>query len=95
MKSAERPDRLDLERDLPTTAQDVAALRRLARHAPMDLDSYFRFLAGFPAPTTEELAARKGPRGDDPFVLPPPGAPDREGGRCCVEGAARRRARNA
>ncbi len=69
-KSDASPDAIDLERDVPTTAEDVAMLRRLARHAPMDLDSYFRFLAAFPA-RTSELAARRGPRGDEPFVLPP------------------------
>ena len=71
MSSAERPDWLDLERDLPTTAEDVAALRLLRRHTAMDLDSYFRFLRSFPAATVEELAARKGPRGREPFTLPP------------------------
>lgn len=70
MSSAEHPDWLDLERDLPTTAEDVAALRRLRRHAPMDLDAYFRFLRSFPAATVEELAGRKGPRGLEPFALP-------------------------
>ncbi len=71
MSSAEHTEWLDLERDLPTTAEDVAALRRLRRHAPMDLDAYFRFLQSFPAATVEELARRKGPRGRHPFTLPP------------------------
>jgi hypothetical protein len=70
MRSGERAERLDLERDLPTTAEDVAALRRLHRQPAMDLDSYFRFLANFPAATLEELAARKGPRGPEHFTLP-------------------------
>ncbi len=71
MKSVERTDWLDLERDLPTTAEDVVALRRLRRHEAMDLDSYFQFLASFPPATVEELAARNGPRGSEPFALPP------------------------
>lgn len=71
MSSTERPDWIDLERDLPTTAEDVAALRLLRRHAPMDLDTYFRFLRSFPAATVEELARRRGPRGPEPFALPP------------------------
>lgn len=73
MRSPATPDWLDLERDLPTTAEDVAALRRLRRHAAMDLESYFRFLGSFPAASVDELAARKGPRGAEPFVLPPGG----------------------
>jgi hypothetical protein len=71
MSCAKRPDWLDLERDLPTTAEDVAALRLLRRHAAMDLDSYFRFLRSFPAATVEDLGRRKGPRGNEPFALPP------------------------
>ncbi len=70
MRSSDRSDLLDLERDLPTTREDVAALARLRRHPPMDLDNYFRFLAAFPAPTLDELAARRGPEGPEPFVLP-------------------------
>ncbi len=62
---------LDLERDLPTTREDIAALRRLRRQPPMDLETYFRFLAGFPAATVAELAARRGPRGPEPFELLP------------------------
>jgi hypothetical protein len=74
MRSFATPDWLDLERDLPTTPEDVAVLRRLRRHAEMDLESYFRFLRSFPAASVEELAARKGPRGAEPFVLPPGGS---------------------
>jgi hypothetical protein len=71
MSSTEHPEWLDLERDLPTTAEDIAALRLLRRHPTMDLDSYFRFLRSFPAATVEELGRRKGPRGGEPFALPP------------------------
>ena len=70
MKSSRRPDALDLERDLPTTAEDVAMLRRLRQHPPMDLDAYFRFLATFAPATPEQLASRRGPTGWEPFVLP-------------------------
>jgi hypothetical protein len=76
MKSVERADWLDLERDLPTTAEDIASLRRFRRHPAMDLDAYFRFLASFPPATVEELAARNGPRGPEPFALPPAGGTD-------------------
>ena len=71
MKSVDQTNYLDLERDLPTTPEDVAALRRLRRHAAMDLDSYFQFLGSFPPAAVEELAARTGPRGPQPFELPP------------------------
>jgi len=70
MTSDERTNRLDLERDLPTTAEDVAALRRLQPRRAMELEAYFEFLASFPSATPEELAARKGPRGTEPFTLP-------------------------
>ncbi len=71
MSSIQRPEWLDLERDLPTSREDIAALRRLRRHPTMDLDSYFRFLGSFPAATVEDLARRKGPRGGEHFALPP------------------------
>lgn len=70
MTSDERTNRLDLERDLPTTAEDVAALRRLCLRRPMELEAYFQFLATFPPATSEELAATKGPRGAKSFTLP-------------------------
>jgi hypothetical protein len=61
---------LDLERDLPTTPADVAALRRLERLPRLDLEQYLRFLSSFPRPSSEELRSRGGPNGDEPFVLP-------------------------
>ncbi len=70
MRSSNHADFLDLQRDLPTTREDVAALARLRRHPPLGFDDYFRFLATFPAATLEELAARRGPHGPEPFVLP-------------------------
>jgi hypothetical protein len=76
MSSFAGADWLDLERDHPTTSEDVAALRLLRRHAPMDLDGYLRFLRSFPAATVDELARRKGPRGREPFALPPIESPD-------------------
>ncbi|HET7291006.1 MAG TPA: hypothetical protein VFM88_01150 [Vicinamibacteria bacterium] len=60
---------LDLDRDLPTTAEDVEALHRLRRLPPMTADEYLRFLASFAPPSAEALRARPGPRGE-PFTLP-------------------------
>jgi len=69
MRSSAPFDRLDLERDLPTTADDTEALRRATRVRPLDLEDYLRFLAALPAPTHEELRARRGPRSGKPFVI--------------------------
>jgi len=60
---------LDLERDLPTTAEDVAALRRAKTILRLDLESYLRFLRQVPAPTASSLRTKRGPRGDRPFEL--------------------------
>ena len=62
-----RPSALDLERDLPTTAQDVAALRRL-RHRPITPRQYADLLAAVGHASYQELARRPGPRGE-PFEL--------------------------
>lgn len=70
MKSNGCSDRLNLDRDLPTTPDDVAALRRVRVPPPMTLAEYFRFLAGFPEVPNEELRSRRGPRGGVPFELP-------------------------
>lgn len=70
MSSSERSGMLDLERDLPTTAEDVAALRRAAAvRMVTDGEAYLRFLAQFPRPSPEDLRKKPGPAGDRPFDL--------------------------
>jgi hypothetical protein len=68
MRSSGSADPLDLARDLPTTAADVAALRRAAAARRLELEDYLRFLAGLGSPPPEALRARPGPRGE-PFRL--------------------------
>jgi hypothetical protein len=61
---------VDLDRDLPTTPEDVAGLRRAASaafRAPVD---YLEFLRAFGDASSEQLRARPGPRGEEPFELP-------------------------
>jgi hypothetical protein len=67
MSSNNRSDRLDLARGLPTSARDVAVLRKV-RYVAMTDDEYVRFLASFPAPERSVLAAKPGP-GGEPFRL--------------------------
>lgn len=62
-------DAFDLERDLPTTAEDLAALKRLRGVPRLDGEGYLRFLASFEPPSHEELRSRRGPRGEEPFSL--------------------------
>ena len=69
MKSNARLDRLDLEQDLPTTAEDVAALRRARTIRPLDLEAYLRFLGQLPSCSYDELRKRRGPRADRQFVI--------------------------
>jgi hypothetical protein len=54
--------------EIRTTPADVAALRRASEAAARGEADYLAFLARFPPATTEELRARKGPRGE-PFRL--------------------------
>lgn len=82
MRSNGRPDdardttrpALDLERGLPTTPADVAALRRArAPSGPpsaADTAEYLRFLASLPQPSAAELRSRPGPAQGPPFRLP-------------------------
>jgi hypothetical protein len=60
---------LDLDRDLPASAADIAALRQARMDNIQDLKTYFEFLSGFPTPSIEELRARKGPAGFNRFKL--------------------------
>jgi len=69
MRSNARSDRLDLARDLPTTAEDTDALRRARAIRPLDLDEYLRFLDQLPPCPADELRKRRGPRADRPFVI--------------------------
>jgi hypothetical protein len=69
MPSDERSELLDLDRGLPTTPEDVAALRRLRFHSPVTTREFFRFMAALEPPTYLALRARPGPRGE-PFRLP-------------------------
>jgi hypothetical protein len=70
MKNSDEKDKLlDLERDLPTTPEDVVALRRFRDFPRLDLPGYLLFLASFPPPSHEKLRSRKGPRGGSPFTL--------------------------
>ncbi len=69
MSSQDSSEPLDLDRDLPVTPQDVAALRRAREMTyPMTLDEYFAFLSALPPASYETLRARRGPCGE-PFVL--------------------------
>jgi hypothetical protein len=75
--SKKRSDLLDLERDLPTTPDDVAAQRRLKARQWPGSEQYLRFLASFDPVSPEELRRKEGPRGDSPFELIPPISRDR------------------
>jgi hypothetical protein len=68
MSSNDRPEGFDLERDLPTTADDVVALARLRRLTFVRLEDYLRFLAAFEPPEFSALRASRGPAGA-PFDL--------------------------
>jgi len=67
LRPSSRPTPLDLERDLPTTPEDVAALRRL-RDLPVSPAEYEELLRACGDASPEELARRQGPRGE-PFEL--------------------------
>ena len=69
MKSNAPSEKLDLARDLHTTAEDTAALRRVRAVHPLDLETYLRFLGQLPPRTPDELRAKHGPRGDRPFAI--------------------------
>ncbi|HCF60688.1 MAG TPA: hypothetical protein DFS52_22145 [Myxococcales bacterium] len=66
MKSSERSTDLDLETGIPTTSEDVQALRRLGRPT-LSPEAYLRLLESFHV-SYESLRNRRGPRGE-PFTL--------------------------
>lgn len=69
MPSDARSEPLDLERGLPTTAEDVTALKRLRSRPPITTPAFLRLLATLRPPTWQELRARRGPRGQELFRL--------------------------
>ena len=69
MRSSTPSEKLDLARDLPTTAEDSMALRRARVAGPLDLEAYLRFLEQLPTRTADELRAKQGPRSDRLFAI--------------------------
>lgn len=59
---------LDLERDLPTTAEDIETQRRLRVEQRLSAREFKAFLEALGPRPHEELRARRGPRGE-PFTL--------------------------
>lgn len=58
---------IDLERDVPTTPEDVEAMRR-ARRIEVSGDDWWALVRQLTPPSYEELKNRRGPRGE-PFEL--------------------------
>jgi hypothetical protein len=61
-----RPEFLDLEKDLPTTPEDIAALRRAREPTPMDMAHYIRALSRLKLPHQRR---RQTHEGFEPFTL--------------------------
>jgi hypothetical protein len=68
MSSRTPDDSFDLERDLPTTSEDILALSSNRNLPPMDFAAYLQFLQSFPAASPEALRFKKCPKGV-PFEL--------------------------
>jgi hypothetical protein len=66
--SSKRPEPLDLERDLPTTTEDVAALRRIRESRRVPFAEYLRFLSRLQMPD-RAARRRKTHEGQEPFEL--------------------------
>lgn len=69
MKSANSSELLDLEHDLPTTWEDVIALRRVQPSQRLSFADYIGFLSKLPQVATGALRSRKHPSGSKPFEL--------------------------
>lgn len=72
MKSSKPRSELDLGRGVPTTAEDVAALRKVRAARRLTTVQYLQTLASLQPPPSEVLRARKRARGGEPFRLPQP-----------------------
>jgi hypothetical protein len=65
--SSKPPDPVDFERDLPTTAEDVAALRRIRESRRLSFADYLLFLSRLDMPDSGRQ--RKTFEGQEPFEL--------------------------
>jgi len=68
MSSKKRLEELNLEQDLVTTPEDIAALRRTYTQTPMDLEHYLRTLSRLEFPENARHR-RKTHKGYEPFSL--------------------------
>ena len=69
MRSNDRSEALDLVRGLPTSPEDVRALRRAKTAHTLTLDEYLNFLAQLPPPDPHPQRPKRGPRAERPFAL--------------------------
>ena len=68
MSSSDSGDVLDFDRDLPTTAEDVAVLNRLRYGRRLTFDQYLECLAALDAPSAARSRSRPA-AGGAPFDL--------------------------
>jgi len=68
MTGSSKRSELDLGR-VPTTAEDIEALRRVRETRHLTTEEYLRALRGLPAPPLEAQRTRKLARGGEPFRL--------------------------
>ena len=68
MSSSDSADLLDLDRDLPTTPEDIAVLDRLRYGRRLTFDQYLECLAALGVLSAAELRSRRMP-GGVPFDL--------------------------
>ncbi len=65
--SSKYSEPLDLDRDLPTTPEDVAALKRIREHQRLGFADYLEFLSRLELP--DHGVRRKTHEGYEPFEL--------------------------
>jgi hypothetical protein len=69
MTSSSRHSELNLAQGIPTTPEDVAALRNVRAARRLTTEQYLTALASLQAPPLEVLRARKRARGGEPLRL--------------------------
>jgi hypothetical protein len=72
MTSFSRHSELNLAQGVPTTAEDVAALRNVRAARRLSTEQYLKALVSLQAPPLEVQRARKRARGGEPFRLTQP-----------------------